>query len=151
MLQTQRSDLLCVSNVLQVRQQEDGIVSQQRWERPRGPHRRQGPGWWPSASEPRSGSGRRLAQLAAQLKLCFNHGNDCLETGITELLIIRWKVWSGAMPGGPKWLPGVPSSLFSIRRRPLGEGRLPSPPEDRRVKTRLQTPLSSPLSTPAPL
>ena len=68
-----------------------------------------------------------------------------------ERLVIRLKVWSGAMPGVPKWLPGVPSLLFSIRKRPLGEGRLPTPPEDRRVKTRLQTPLSSLLSKPAPL
>ena len=75
--------------------------------------------------EQRSGSGERLAQLAAQLKLCFNLGNDCLETGIIELLIIRLKVWSGAMHGVPKWLPGVPTLLFSIRRRSLGEAGSP--------------------------
>lgn len=96
--------------------------------------RDQGVGWWPSAMEQRSGSGERLAQLAAQLKLCFNRGDDCLETGIIELLIIRLKVWSGAMHGVPKWLPGVPTLLFSIRRRSLGEAGSPPLPRTEELR-----------------
>ena len=154
MLQTLLSELLHVSHVLQVRQQEDGIARQQRWERPRGPH--PAPETKVLAGGPALGtalgSGRDSPNRQQSWNR-FNRGNNRLETGMIERLVIRLKVWSGATPGVPKWLPGVPSLLFSIRRWPLGEGRLPPPPppEDRRVKTRLQTPLSSPFQAGSPL
>ena len=88
--------------------------------------RDQGVGWWPSTLEQRSGSGKRLAQLAAQLKLCFNHGNDCLETGIIELLIIRLKVWWGPCMGFPSGSQGSP--LCSSASEGGHLGRTGSPP-----------------------